>query len=202
MVTEKLYEKTYKIINKKHHLNTNNDDILTLFIDSSNIYNKNGIEQIGYGQNPKKQESKISLICDKDKNIHSIILVHSINKTDNKKTLPNDATTIIPNLENLLETKFNYKAINLVGDKGYASTLEMKEHTKNKYKVNIVYPHRQNQKVKTSEEHKILLKDRYVIENVFAKLKIYNRITVRKDKKECTYVGFLYLASMLIFKKK
>ena len=31
---------------------------LTLFIDSSNIYNKYGIDDIGYGFNPKKRESK------------------------------------------------------------------------------------------------------------------------------------------------
>lgn len=198
---KKLYEKTYKIVDKTYHLNTNDDDVLTLFIDSSNIYNKNGYENIGYGQNPKKQESRVSVICDKNKNIHSIILIKSINKTENKNTLPHDSTTITPNLDNLFDTKFKYKSINLVGDKGYASTLQTKEQIKSKYNVDIVYPHKQNQKIKTSEEHKILLKDRYVIENVFAKLKVYSRITIRKDKKESTYMGFLYLASMLIFKK-
>jgi hypothetical protein len=195
-----LYEKTYKNIHKIYHLNTTNDDILTLFIDSSNIYNKSGIENVGYGQNPKKQESRISAICDKNKNIYSFIMVKTINKTEKKKTLPHDSITIVPNLTNLFETDFKYKSINLVGDKGYAITQQTKENIKNKYKVDVVYPHKKNQKQKTSEEHKILLKDRYVIENVFAKLKVYNRLTVRKDKKECSYMGFLYLASMLIFK--
>jgi hypothetical protein len=47
---------------------------LELFIDSTGIYNKRGIENIGYGHNPKKQVSRLSLICDINKNIHSITL--------------------------------------------------------------------------------------------------------------------------------
>ena len=51
-----LYEKTYKLIHDKYNLKKLKKSAnLTLFIDSANIYNKNGQEQIGYGQNPKNK---------------------------------------------------------------------------------------------------------------------------------------------------
>jgi hypothetical protein len=58
---------------------------LELFIDSTDIYNKRGIENIGYGHNPKKQVSRLSLICDINKNIHSITLVNANTKIINPK---------------------------------------------------------------------------------------------------------------------
>jgi hypothetical protein len=72
-------QKTYKINNFKYSKN------LELFIDSTDIYNKRGIENIGYGHNPKKQVSRLSLICDINKNIHSITLVNANTKIINPK---------------------------------------------------------------------------------------------------------------------
>ena len=62
-------------------------DNLTLFIDSSNIYNKNGCMNIGYGINPKKKESRISVICDKDKNVFSLTIIKVNQKIVNQKTV-------------------------------------------------------------------------------------------------------------------
>lgn len=67
------------------------------------------------------------------------------------------------------------------------------------HKINLVYPNRKNQKQKTSNKNKKLLKNRYVIENVFAKIKTFYRLVVRLDKLECTFRGFLFLASILKF---
>ena len=64
-----------------------------------------------------------------------------------------------------------------------------------------MYPHKKNQKKKTPEEHKLLLKKRYIIEHVFSRVKNYYRIMVRKDKLLITYMGFYFLASMLAPKK-
>jgi hypothetical protein len=197
-----LYEKAYKEINKKYHQsNYKRSANLTLFIDSTNIYNKNGNEKIGYGHNPKKQESRISVICDSKLNIHSLTLITTKQKTPIKKTIPYDNQTIDESLINLNPTDLKYKTLNLVGDKGYAIKVAKKLELKQKYNVNMVYPHRKNQRIKTPIKHKLLLKKRYVIENVNAKLKVYDRICLRKDRKECTYMGFAYLAAMLIFKK-
>ena len=49
--------KKYKLNNLKLLKN------MVLFIDSTNIYNNNGYEKVGYGHNPKK-ELGIYLICD------------------------------------------------------------------------------------------------------------------------------------------
>jgi len=89
----------------------------------------------------------------------------------------------------------------LVGDKGYARNIKAKQHLKKTYKTELIYPHRKNQKVKTPEKSKQLLKKRYVIENVFAKLKRFNRICMRQDKLVSTYKGFIFLASIMLFKK-
>lgn len=53
--------KKYKLTNLKNSQNIN------LFIDSC--------ENVSYGMNPKKKESKISVICDKNKTIYSIRMV-------------------------------------------------------------------------------------------------------------------------------
>ena len=174
---------------------------LVLFIDSAVIYNKNGNELIGYGQNPKKKETKISAICDEYKNIHSVIVTQVNQRTPIKKTLMSDALTIKDNIKNLLETTIKFRKLYLVGDKGYARNIKAKQHLRKKYKTELIYPHRKNQKVKTPEKSKILLKKRYVIENVFANLKQFDRICVRKDKLESTYKGFIFLATIMLFKK-
>lgn len=199
---KKLYEKAYKNINAKYNISVLKGSAnLTLFIDATNIYNKGGQEKIGYGQNPKKQESKISALCDINKNIYSLVLVPSRQQTETKRTFRHDSQYIEQSLDNLIETPIKYKTLNLVGDKGYALKPIPKAELKSKYNVKLVYPHKRNQKVKTPAKHKILLKDRYVIENVFAKLKAYGRICVRMDKLESTFMGFAYLAAMLIFQK-
>ena len=152
---------------------------LTLFIDSSNIYNKNGCTNTGYGMNPKKKESRISVICDKDKNVFSLTLIKVKEKLVNQKTVnqktvirntfPHDSKTIKPSIHDLIKNKLKYKKLFLVGDKGYA----LKKNDKNKlfidYNIELVYPHRRNQKEKTPKKHKVLLKKRYVVENVFSR---------------------------------
>ena len=44
-------------------------------------------------------------------------------------------------------------------------------------------------------------KERHVVENFFLKIKSYRRIATRYDKLACTYLGFLCLASIIIWLK-
>ena len=46
-----------------------------------------------------------------------------------------------------------------------------------------------------------LYKERHLVEKLFLKLKSYRRIATRYDKLACTYLGFLCLASILIWLK-
>jgi len=227
-----IYKITYNIILQKYKLtNLKASSNLTLFIDSSNIYNKNGCMNTGYGMNPKKKESRISVICDKDKNVFSLTLIKVNQKIVNQKTVkektvkektvnqktvnqkivnqktvirntfPHDSKTIKSSVLDLIKNKLKYKKLFLVGDKGYA----LKKTDKNKlfidYNIELVYPYRRNQKEKTPKKHKVLLRKRYVVENVFSKLKQFNRICVRKDKLDTTYLGFCFLSLLLTFKK-
>lgn len=46
-----------------------------------------------------------------------------------------------------------------------------------------------------------LYKERHLVERLFLKLKAYRRIATRYDKLACTYLGFLCIASILIWIK-
>ena len=46
-----------------------------------------------------------------------------------------------------------------------------------------------------------LYKERHLVENLFLKLKGFRRIATRYDKLACTYLGFLCIASILIWLK-
>jgi hypothetical protein len=170
----------------------------------------------GYGMNPKKKESRISVICDKDKNVFSLTLIKVKEKTVKQKTVnqkivnqktvirntfPHDSKTIKSSVLDLIKNKLKYKKLFLVGDKGYALKKNNKKKLLNDYNIELVYPHRRNQKEKTPKKHKVLLRKRYVVENVFSKLKQFNRICVRKDKLDTTYLGFCFLSLLLTFKK-
>ena len=48
---------------------------------------------------------------------------------------------------------------------------------------------------------KELLKDRYKIENLFAHIKTFNRIYLRKDKKIKNYMSFVYIVIYIYFYK-
>ena len=54
-----IYYNAYNTLLNKYILNTLKGSYhVTLFIDSSNIYNKYGIDDIGYGSNPKQKRIK------------------------------------------------------------------------------------------------------------------------------------------------
>jgi len=63
-----------------------------------------------------------------------------------RNTFPHDSKTIKPSIHDLIKNKLKYKKLFLVGDKGYA----LKKTDKNKlfidYNIELVYPHRRNQK--------------------------------------------------------
>lgn len=266
-----IYKKAYeKILKKNGKLDIKGSQNLDLFIDSSDIYNKNGSENVGYGCNPKKKQTRISAICDKNKVILSLFVTMTNNKaqyiepknttiltkkekenekinkkiikkmkesnkklknvaTDEiiqkiksilietketkevkeskyintkftaKKTLQHDSQTIEESIKNLLIDIKKCKKTNLIGDKGYIRSQKDKSYILNTYNTEIIHPNRINQKEKTSNKSKKLLEKRYVVENVFAKLKRFDRICLRKDKLTVTFTGFLFLATLTVF---
>ena len=162
-----------------------------MYIDGTLIINKSGIEYIGYeGETIKKKFTSLTAIC--NENTKCIEIFVNKSTSNNKiKTLPHDSTGIIPAIE-LINTDKKY---NLIGDSGYIIN---QDKIKKYLNVKLITYKRKNQKIQNNEDDKLKLSKRYKIENFFAKIKIFNRIHVRRDKKIVTYLGFVYLACIAI----
>ena len=86
----------------------------------------------------------------------------------------------------------------VLADKGY-NDQSLMEYIQ-KQGGTFIIPPKSNSKVKRECDwwH---YKERHVVENFFLKLKSYRRIATRYDKLACTYLGFLCLASIIIWLK-
>jgi len=91
--------------------------------------------------------------------------------------------------------------IKLYGDKGYVMKEMDKRRIKRKHNVKIVHSKRKNQKEKNTKKEEYVLSKRYKVENMFEKIKVFNRIHVRRDKTVSSYMGFVYLGCILKFSK-
>jgi len=232
-----LYEKAHIELQKKYiNVNFKYSKNLELYIDTTDIYNKKGQENIGYSMNPKKQISRLSVICDINKNILSVTMVNVNDKTKNqnnteikppkkkrkskknkkedniinkndefkivaKRTMPCDNQTIASSLDDLLSRGVKYRTLYLVADGTHLTREENKKILYDKYNVELSCPHKKNQKIKTPEEDKARLCNRYIVENVNCNLKQYKRVCTRQDKLQKTYMGFVFMACCLLFKK-
>ncbi len=146
----------------------------------------------------KKEESIIKVIDVKNSIKENKKNSIKENKKDDNKihTLEHDVNGIKPVLDMI---GIKNKKINLIGDKGYLINDAYKKDLE-KINVKMVAAKRKNQKVKNTDEEKYCLKERYKIENSIAKIKVFNRVHVRRDKLLCTYMGFVYLAFIKISK--
>jgi hypothetical protein len=190
------------------NLKSVNKDI-ELIIDSSFINNKYGIEDIGLNtDNKKKRASKLSIITDKDKFIYSVINI-KINvkeeikidkrfkknkrKKNKRKGFIHDVKTIQSTLD-CINTKYNFNSVTLLGDKGYINKNE--NYYINNKKINMVTYKKKNQKL-NSDEDQNKLKKRIYVENAIGLLKKNERIMTRKDHNIISYMGFVYLGSLI-----
>ena len=170
-----------------------------MFIDVTKISNKLGSEGVTInGEYRKKNITGLSVICDQN------TLPLSVSTIDINRKLNNNCKTASHEIKNVQKTldKINfpsikeYVKINLIGDKGYI--------TKNKFNVfnrniNIVAPKKKNQKIRTSLNDKILLRDRYKIEHIFAKIKSNNHLIIRTEKSIINYLSFIYISFLEIY---
>ena len=192
---------------------------IDLFIDTSFINNKYGIEDIGMNtDNKKKKATKISILSDDDKFIYSVVHVpinikikkrrkkclkrrkrKYVKKTKLKKIKKpigfiHDVNTIQFTINNI-NKKYNYE-ITLIGDKGYISS---KTYKFKKNKINLITIKRKNQKIdeKLIKKMFIKIKKRKIIENTIACLKKNERVMTRKDHKIKNYMSWIYITSLL-----
>ena len=181
-----LFTKVNNIIlkqyNKKHKYKT-------LFIDSTNIINISGCFNFGYNIKNKKS-IKISVLVDHNKIPHI---------TDISKGSIHDAKIMETVINNKLNN--NKHNFNLVGDKGYIKNKDYVNTLKDTNIITLITPTRINSKQNNiiSDNNKILLKERYKVENFFSLLKRgYKRIIIINDKTLSNYYGFLNIAITLI----
>jgi hypothetical protein len=171
-----------------------------IYIDNTLIINKNGSEDVGYGNGICRKKKYTALTCVVNEYNKALIIFSNKTKTKEKiynnkniiiKTLPHDTKSLII-ATNILEN-IN-KTVYLIGDKGYIMN---KNKIQNK-KIILVTPKKRNQLIKNTQIEKDKLKNRYKIENWFATLKCFNRIHVRRDKLINTYIGFVFLGCICI----
>jgi len=170
------------------------------FIDGTLIINKSGIENIGYGcgESLKKKFTSLTAVCNDNTKPISIICNPNYTKITKKnriiKTLPHDSKSILPSIDQI-NNNYENKNIkyNLGGDKGFVFDI-----TKVPCNVNLIAVKRKNQIAQNTDEETLILKKRYKIENLFAKIKVFNRVHIRRDKLIASYMGFVYLALMKI----
>jgi hypothetical protein len=131
-----------------------------------------------------------------------LINVKTLNKPNKDtikivKTLEHDVKGVKPIIK--LIGKKN-KPIKLIGDKGYLISKDDRKELKS-MNVDMIAPKRKNQKDRNTDDELNHLRTRYKVENSIAKIKVFNRIHVRRDKLLCTYMGFVYLAFIRISQK-
>ena len=182
----------------------NVDHKTDLFIDATYIFNKNGSEDVIV--NPeltKKNATKLSTLSDVDGFIMSV----SLSKANTKeikygkkikkiKTASNDTELVQdllnasnPNIE--IHDNCNYSVI---GDKGYKTKKNFMIH---KEKITIITPNKKNQKNNLINRHqKNKLKYRFIIENSINGFKHNSRISIRKDRKSLTFMGWVYISCL------
>ncbi len=105
----------------------------------------------------------------------------------------NDINYAIPLLENI-----DLSECKVLADRGYDSNAL----------IDYIYEHGGEPTIPSRKGAKFerhcdwwLYKERHLVENFFLKLKAYRRIATRYDKSACTYLGFIVLASILIWLK-
>ena len=93
--------------------------------------------------------------------------------------------------------KLNKKILNktnIIGDKGFIINPSKIINSN----INLITPKRTNQKIRNTDQEKIKIKKRSLIERWIGKIKNFNRMMVRRNKLIQTYMGFVYLGCICI----
>lgn len=105
----------------------------------------------------------------------------------------NDINYAIPLLEQV-----ELEGTNVLADRGYDSNRL----------IDYIYDHGGEPTIPSRKGAKFerrcdwrLYKERHLVEKLFLKLKAFRKIATRYDKLACTYLGFLCIASILIWLK-
>jgi transposase len=182
-----IFDKLLQIYSREHlaHL-----DHLDIFVDSTHIRNKYGVDLISFGKKDHgKRGNTVSAVVDSNR----FPVYFRVDPAHY-----NDATLIDPILDDLDQSEYLPDKLNVIGDKGYIKKLKKRVNKRN---INLVTPRRKNEKRRNTKKELDKIKKRPVVENVFASLKQYKRISNRYEKKSENYFSYLVLAMILMEKK-
>ena len=188
-VKANVFVNLFQKIRRKYITNyINKSDNATLYIDSTIIYNKCGINKLGRNKFYKnKRTTKISLMTDFNGFPLSILFMKgNYHDTSVFNNHIHDATVLLPNIRK-----------KVIADKGYTSNANYKLLNDNN--IAHIIPPRKNMKIaKTYIYDKKEYKQRIMIEQIFGRLKSYKRINLRYDKLLRNFKGFSLLAFSII----
>lgn len=196
-----MYKDTINMyLNEINKMEINNNNFL--YIDSSIVLNKYGIDNISINPQLKKHKSsKFSIITD-DFGV-------PIDCNTYKSSI-NDAKIADMQINNIIQNHpllcLNNKT--LIGDAAYDSN-KIRDKLKNN-KIGVLLTSRNIRNTKNKEIlnkqkpnfiEKMILNKRISVEHTINKYKQFKRINIRYDKKSNNYNTFLCMASYLIFNK-
>lgn len=182
-----VFYRLFKRIRNVYLHNTLSNNV-SLYIDSTSIYNKSGIRKIGRNKFYKnKNITKISLMTDSNGFPLSVLFMkgnYHDNSVFNKHI--RDAIVLIPK-----------KSIRIIADKAYSS--KSNYELLDKHNFQHIIPPRKNMKIYKSYNYNVNdYKKRIKIEHFFSRLKSFKHINIRYDKRLNTYIGFVYFALSII----
>ncbi len=177
------------------------DPHFELYVDSTNIRNKNGEHWLGpNAQDKYKNGNKITCVIDADR----FPLYRQIDPANDS-----DATIVLDVIAAFDQNTVLAPEISLdlVGDKGYVKNAN--DVKPKKRIIKLIHPYRRNQKVKingkrtkerlrNTEAEKEALRRRSLIENVFANFKQAKKIERRYEKRMIMYQAYVDLALIIL----
>tara|TARA_B110000977_G_scaffold14025_1_gene17501 strand:- start:52 stop:858 length:807 start_codon:yes stop_codon:yes gene_type:complete len=189
-----IFKKCYKSLLSKY-LKNNKGKLKYIYTDTSIIPNKYGINKANLNKYYKnKKVTKLSLITIKN-GIPFNVRLYGGNRNDSyifQDQLINDK--ILKNNEN---KKY------FMADKGYDSK-NIKDIMSELGYTNIIPQNRRgikNQdKIRSFSDNKIKYRKRIKVENMFSKIKLFRRLSIRYDKYETIFMGFVWLSLIFIIK--
>ena len=191
-----IFKMCYKTLLEKYLIN-NKGKLRYIFTDTSIIPNRYGINKAKLNKYYKnKRVTKLSLVTLKN-GIPFNVKLYGGNRNDSyifQNQIIGDEI-----LKNNKHKKY------FMADKGYDSKNIKTEMTKMGY-VNVIPQNKRGikdpQKIRSFKKDKIKYRKRIKVENMFNKLKTFRRLSIRYDKNENTFMGFIWLALIFIIKNQ
>lgn len=189
-----IFRKCYKSLLKKYMIN-NKGKLKYIFTDTSIIPNKYGTNKANLNKYYKnKKVTKLSIITLKN-GIPFNVKLYGGNR--------NDSYIFQDQLKDDKILKNNNNKKYFMADKGYDSKNIKSEMIKMGYE-NVIPQNRRGikdiSKIVSFKRNKIKYRKRIKVENMFNKIKTFRRLSIRYDKYENTFMGFIWMALIFIIK--